>query len=152
MPCSCLNSATIQSTTALSKLSPPRWLSPFVAFDLEDALAELEHGHVERAAAEVEDEDHLLGAFLVEAVGERGRGGLVDDAQHVEAGDAAGVLGRLALRVVEVRGHGDDGVGDRLAEVRLGVRLQLLEDHRADLRRRVLLVLDAARARRRSRP
>src|SRR5918996_6314199 len=32
MPWSRLNSATIQSTTALSKLSPPRWLSPFVAF------------------------------------------------------------------------------------------------------------------------
>ena len=30
MPWSRLNSATIQSTTALSKLSPPRWLSPFV--------------------------------------------------------------------------------------------------------------------------
>ena len=59
----------------------------------------------------------------------------------VEAGDLAGVLRRLALRVVEVRGDGDDRVGDRLAEVRLGVRLQLLEDHRADLRRRVLLAL-----------
>jgi hypothetical protein len=32
MPWSLLNSATIQSTIALSKLSPPRWLSPFVAF------------------------------------------------------------------------------------------------------------------------
>src|ERR671925_2274613 len=32
MPWSRLNSATIQSTIALSKLSPPRWLSPFVAF------------------------------------------------------------------------------------------------------------------------
>ena len=32
MPWSFLNSATIQSTIALSKLSPPRWLSPFVAF------------------------------------------------------------------------------------------------------------------------
>src|SRR4051794_38605992 len=30
MPWSFLNSATIQSTTALSKLSPPRWLSPAV--------------------------------------------------------------------------------------------------------------------------
>ena len=47
---------------------------------LEDALAELEHRHVERAAAEVEDEDRLVGAFLVEPVGERGRGRLVDDA------------------------------------------------------------------------
>ena len=35
----CLNSATIQSTIALSKLSPPRWLSPFVDLDLEDAAS-----------------------------------------------------------------------------------------------------------------
>ena len=74
---------------------------------LEDAVAELEHRDVERAAAEVEDEDRLVGALLVEAVGERGRGRLVDDAQDVEAGDLAGVLRRLALRVVEVGGHGD---------------------------------------------
>src|SRR5205807_4199761 len=32
MPCEALNSLTSQSTTALSKLSPPRWLSPAVAF------------------------------------------------------------------------------------------------------------------------
>ena len=32
MPLSRLNSATIQSTIALSKLSPPRWLSPEVDF------------------------------------------------------------------------------------------------------------------------
>jgi len=50
-----------------------------------------------------------------------------------------GVFRRLALRVVEVGGDGDDRVAHRLAEVRLGVRLQLLEDHRADLRGRVLL-------------
>ena len=74
--------------------------------DLEHAVADLEHGHVERAAAEVEDEDRLVG-LLVEAVGQRGRGRLVDDALDVEAGDLAGVLGRLALVVVEVRGDGD---------------------------------------------
>jgi hypothetical protein len=108
--------------------------------DLEDALAELEHRHVERAAAEVEDEDRLVGALLVEAVGERGRGRLVDDPQHVQAGDLAGVLRGLALGVVEVGGDCHDRVGDWLAEVGLGVRLQLLQRHRADLRRRVLLV------------
>ena len=47
----------------------------------------------------------------------------------------AGVLGRLALRVVEVRGDGDDRLGDLLAEVVLGGLLQLLQDLRADLRR-----------------
>ncbi len=116
---------------------------------LEDAVAELEHRHVERAAAEVEDEDRLVG-LLVEPVGERRRRRLVDDAEHVQAGDLAGVLRRLTLRVVEVRGDGDDGVRDRLAEIGLGVRLQLLQDHRRDLRRRILLVARLARARRRS--
>ena len=88
--------------------------------DLEDALADLEDRDVERAAAEVVDGD-LLVLLLVEAVGQRGRGRLVDDAHDVEAGDLAGVLGRLALGVVEVGRDGDDRVGDLLAEVVLGV-------------------------------
>src|SRR5437868_5683859 len=92
-------------------------------------------------SAEVEDEDRLVCTLLVEAVGERGRRRLVDDAQDVQAGDLAGVLRRLALGVVEVGGHRDHRFGDLLAEVGLGVRLQLLEDHRADLRRRVLLAV-----------
>jgi NAD-specific glutamate dehydrogenase len=106
--------------------------------DLEDAVADLEDRHVERAAAEVEHQDRLV-ALLVEPVGERRRGRLVDDALDVQAGDPPGVLGRLALIVVEVRGDGDHRGVDGLAEVRLGVRLELLQDHRGDLRRRVLL-------------
>ena len=107
---------------------------------MERPVAELEHGHVERAAAEVEDEDRLV-RLLVEPVRERGGRGLVDDAKDVEAGDLAGVLRRLALRVVEVRRDGDDGVGDLFAEIRLRVRLELLKDHGRDLRRRVLLAV-----------
>jgi hypothetical protein len=78
--------------------------------DLDHALADLEHGDVEGAAAEVVDRDRLV-LLLVEAVGQCGRGGLVHDALHVQARDLAGVLGGLALRVVEVGGDGDDGLG-----------------------------------------
>jgi hypothetical protein len=72
--------------SAWSKSSPPRCVSPLVDFHLEDAVADLEDRDVEGAAAEVVHGDGLV-LLLVEAVGQRRGGGLVDDAQHVEAGD-----------------------------------------------------------------
>ena len=54
-----------------------------------------------------------------------------------QAGDAAGVLGGLALGVVEIGRHRDDHLADGLSEVGLRVRLELLQDHGADLRRAV---------------
>ncbi|MNK62765.1 NAD-specific glutamate dehydrogenase [compost metagenome] len=112
--------------------------------DFEDAVAQLEDRDVEGAAAEVVDQDGVV-MGLVLTVGERGGGGLVDDAQDFEAGDGAGVLGGLALLVVEVRRNRDDGLGDLLAEVGLGVGLQLAEDHRGDFLGRVILAGDLNR-------
>ena len=117
--------------------------------DFDDAFADFENGNVECAAAEVVDGDGLV-LLLVEAVGQCGRGRLVDDALDVEAGDLARVLGGLALGVVEVGRNGDDRLGDRLAQVGFGGLLQLLQDHGRDLGRGVLLAL--GHARRRGRP
>ena len=102
---------------------------------LDDAVADLQQRHVEGAATEVEDQDRLV-VLLVQAVRQRGGGRLVDDAQDVQARDLAGLLGGLALGVVEVRRDGDHRVGDLLAQVGLGVPLELLQDERADLLRR----------------
>jgi len=101
-------------------------------FDFEHAVADFEDGHVERAAAEVEHRD-LFVLLLIEAVGERGGGRLVDDAQHFETGDAAGVLRGLALGVVEISGDRDDGLRDLFAEVGFGVGLHLGQHDRGDL-------------------
>jgi NAD-specific glutamate dehydrogenase len=104
--------------------------------DLEDAVADLQHGDVERAAPEVEDEDRLV-FLLIEPVRQRRGGRLVDDPLHVQAGDVAGVLRGLSLVVVEIRRDGDDSRVDGLTQDPLGVALELLQDHRRDLRRRI---------------
>ena len=150
--CSRWNSSARWSTSRRSKSSPPRWRVAGGGAHLDHAVADVEDAHVERAAAEVEDQ-HGLVLLLVQAVGERGGGRLVDDAQHLEAGDPAGVLGRRALGVVEVRRHGDDGLGHLLAEELRRVVGELAQHLRADLLRRVQLAPDveadrAVRARR----
>src|SRR6266540_2044673 len=108
---------------------------------LHDVLADLQDRDVEGAAAEVVHRD-LLVLLLVEAVRERRRGGLVHDAADVQAGDLAGVLRRLALRIVEVGWDGDDGVRHLLAEVVLRGALELQQDLGRDLGGAVLLAVD----------
>ena len=104
---------------------------------LEDAVAHLHDGHVKGSAAEVIDGD-LLAVALAEAIGQGGRGRFIDDALDVEAGDLSGVFGCLALDVVEVGGHGDDRLGEFIAEKLFGSELESLEQYRRNLGRRVI--------------
>jgi hypothetical protein len=113
---------------------------PVGGFHLEQAVVDFEDGDVEGAAAKVIDRDRAR-FLLVEAIGERGCRRLVDDAQHFEAGDLAGVLGGLALGVVEIGGHGDDGLRHVLAEIAFGGFLHLCQDEGGDLRGAVFLAL-----------
>ncbi len=98
-------------------------------FNFDNASADFENRNVERSAAEVVDGDGLVFSF-VETVGESGCRGLVDDALHFEAGNLSGIFGGLALRVVEVRRHGDDRFGDLLAEIIFRGLLELLQNQR----------------------
>merc|ERR1719463_915315 len=76
----------------------------------KNALLDGEEGHVEGAAAQVEDEDVSFIALLVQTVRDgRGRR-LVDDAQDVQSSNGSSILRGLALGVVEVGRHGHDRV------------------------------------------
>ena len=109
--------------------------------DLEHTLTELKNRHVEGTTAEVEYEYRLV-LILVETIGESCRRRLVDDAQHLKSCDLARVLRRLTLTVVEVRRDGDNCLRNSLAEVCLCIALELLQNHRGDLGRRVVLAVD----------
>merc|ERR1719191_1556138 len=108
--------------------------------NLEDAVVDRKQRNVERATAKVVDKDVLLG-LLVKTVRDGRGSGLVDNAENLKARNRSGILGRLALRVVEVRRHGDDRVLHLLAEVVLRSLLHLREHHRRDLLRHELLRL-----------
>ena len=112
------------------------------ALHFEHAVTNFQHAHVEGSTTEVEHEHGLVFASLVESVCECRSGRFVDDAQHLEAGNLTSLLGGGALCVVEICGHGDDGLRDGVTEICLGVALQLHECARADLLRRVLLAVD----------
>ena len=107
--------------------------------DLENAVADIEYGDIERTAAEVVNRDLLI-FLLVETVRERRGRGLVDDTPDLETRDLAGVLGRLTLLVVEVGGNGNNGLGDLLAKERLGVLFELAKNHSRNLLRGVNLL------------
>lgn len=124
--------------------------------DLENTFVDGEEGNIEGTTSEIVDDDLAFAARLVESVGDRSGGGFVDDTQDVETRDGSGVLGRLALSVVEAArsrtlskersdrrlaycyalgGDGDDRVQDLLTEVRFGRLLHLSENHGRDFLR-----------------
>ena len=109
--------------------------------DLDHAIAHFQHRHVEGAAAQVKDQNGFIG-LLLQAIGQRGSRRLIDDALDIQAGNFACVFGRLALCVVEIGRHRDHRIGDRLAQVSLGVGLEFLQDHGRDFLRRVRLAID----------
>ena len=108
---------------------------------LDDAVANLDDGHVERAAAEIVNHDFLL-FFIVQTVRQRRRRRLVDDTLHVQTGNLARVLGRLTLRVVEICRNRDDGLRHFLAQVTFRIGFQLLQNHRGNLLRGIPLVVN----------
>ena len=95
-----------------SKLPPPRNVSPLVAFTSKtpSPISRIEMSKVPPPKSNTATVCSL--PRLVEAVSQSRRRRLVDDALDVEARDAAGVLGGLALGIVEVGRNRDDRFGD----------------------------------------
>src|SRR5260370_28859570 len=99
------------------------------SLDFNEAFATPQNGDIEGATAKVVHGDGLVLLF-VESISKGSRGGLIDDALHVETGNLASILRRLALSVVKVCRYRDDGFVYLLAEIVFCGRLQLLQDHR----------------------
>ena len=108
---------------------------------LHDAVPDLDQRHIKGPTAQIVHH-HGLGLAVVQPVGQRGGSRLIDDALDIQPGNASGVLGGLPLGVVEVGGHRDDRLMDLLSQIRLRVRLELLQNERTDLLRSVAFAVD----------
>ena len=100
---------------------------------LKDSVVNGQEGHIEGSSAQVKDKDIGFSSGLVHAVGNGGGSGFVDDTLNLHTRNGSGILGGLALGVVKVGGHSNDGVLDFLSEKGFGRGLHLLEDHGGDL-------------------
>ncbi len=77
------------------------------------AFTHVENGDIKSAAAEIIDSNFAIMISTIDAIGESGCGWLIDDAQDFESGDLASIFRGLSLGVIEVCGHGHNGLGDR---------------------------------------
>ncbi len=98
-----------------------------------------QHRHIKGTAAQIEHHD-LLVFCSFQAVGHRRRGRFIDDTSHFKTGNLTGVLGGLALGVVEVGGNSDHRLIHLVAQVRLGRLLELTERFCRNLGGRKLLI------------
>jgi len=110
-------------------------------FDFKNTFADFQNGYIEGAATQVENRNFFF-LFFVEAVRQRSRSGFVDDTQHIQSGDFAGVFRGLTLAVVEIGRNRNDGIGDGFSEVIFGGFLDVGQNIGRDFRRTQVLVPD----------
>ena len=107
---------------------------PIRGAHLKNAFAHIQDRNIECAAAQVVDRNDFV-SFLVQSIRQRGSGRFVYDAQHFQTGNLSGILGGIALGIVEIGRHSDDCLCHCFAEIGFGIPLDLGQDHGRDFRR-----------------
>lgn len=90
--------------------------------DSEDTALNVEEGDIESTTTQIVDQNvTLLGSLPgAQSVGNSGRRRLVNDTKDIKTGDSTGILGSLALVVIEVSRNSDDGLLNLLSKLGFG--------------------------------
>mmetsp|Transcript_36500 Transcript_36500/g.83513 ORF Transcript_36500/g.83513 Transcript_36500/m.83513 type:complete len:244 (-) Transcript_36500:48-779(-) len=107
---------------------------------LKHPVGQHEDGHIEGTAPQIVHQSRNVVA-AVEAEGDGGCCGLVNDTHHVQAGDGSRGLGSGALVVVKIGWHGHYSVSHRLSEVGLRHSFHFFQHSSGDFLRGKLLRL-----------
>lgn len=76
---------------------------------------------------------------IVEKIGKRRRGRIVDDEKKLKKGDIEGIIGGMKMGVVEVGRKSDEGMSKGLEKVGLRSLINIMKDNRGDMRRRIFI-------------
>ena len=104
-------------------------------FDFKQPFGQLQYGYVECTAAQVVNDKRAFRG-VVQTVGNRGGGRLVEQTQYVQARQTRGIFGGLALCIVEIGGNGNDSADQIAAQCFFGTRFEGFEDFRRHFDRR----------------
>ncbi len=108
-------------------------------FHLEHAVPDIKNGDIKGSPTQVEYRNFALRP-LVQAVGQGGCRGFVDNSQHIQAGNFPCIFCRLPLAVVKVGRHGDHRLGDFLTEILLRRFFEIGQNKRGYLGGTVMFV------------
>ncbi len=89
---------------------------PIGGFYFKYTFTDLQDGDIKGTATQVKDRN-LLFSFLVQAIGQRGGRRLIDNTEHIQPGNLPGILGGLALAIVEISRNRDDGISNFLTQI-----------------------------------
>ena len=112
------------------------------ALHFKHTIANFQHADVEGSATKVEYQNGFVFATLVEAICQSCCCWFVDNSQHFKTCNLPSFFCCGALCIVEVRGNGNDCLSNGVAQVRLGIALQLHEGACTDFLWRVLLAIN----------
>jgi len=112
------------------------------AFHLKHVVADFKNGDVERATAQVVHRHLLVFVLFVKPIRQRSSGRLVDNAQHLEPCNLAGLLSCLTLAVAKVGRYGNHRLAHGLPQILLSGLLHLLKNDSRNFLRRVQAVVN----------
>ncbi|MNZ48798.1 NAD-specific glutamate dehydrogenase [compost metagenome] len=95
--------------------------------DFEDTAGQAQNRNIEGTAAQVVNGDQAFG-MLVQAISHSGSSRLIEQTQHIQAGQLGRILGGLTLSVIEIGRNGDHRTHQLTTQGLLGTLAQDLED------------------------
>ena len=108
-------------------------------FYFKHTVAQLQNTNIKGTPTKIKHNDRFIILTFFQTVCQSRSCRFVDNTLDFQAGDLAGILRRLALRIIKVRWHSDNRFGHLFAKKCLGISFNFAQNHRRNFFWRVFL-------------